>query len=101
MLFLMYVCSTTENSFSLVRNLKGKSQPTGGLVIRSMMFHAVPGKLYNSNYRFTLQGIVLLFSSVLLTWLYVLLLQAGDVHQNPGPSSNSSSMQVKIKNEFL
>ena len=59
------------------------------------MFHAVPGKLYNSNFRFSLQGIMLLFSSVFLTWLYVLLLQAGDVHQNPGPSSNSSSMQDK------
>ena len=91
-LLLIYVCSITENSFSLVRNLKGNSQLIGGLVIRNMMFHAVPGKLYNSNFRFTLQGIMLLFSSVLLTWLYVLLLQAGDVHPNPGPSSNSSSM---------
>ena len=92
-LLLIYVCSTTEKSFSLVRNLNGNSQLTGGLVIRNMMFHAVPGKLYNSNFKFTIQRIMLLFSSVLLTWLYVLLLQAGDVHPNPGPSSNSSSMQ--------
>ena len=90
-LLLIYVCSETENSFSLVRNLKGNSQLIGGLV--NMMFHAVSGKLYNSNFRFNLQGIMLLFSSVLLTWPYVLLLQAGDLHRNPGPSSSSSNMQ--------
>ena len=96
-LLLIYVCSITENSFALVRNLKGNSQLIGGLVIRNMMFHAVPGKLYNSNFKFTLQGIMLLFNSFLLTWLYALLLQAGDVHPNPGPSSNSSSCKTYLQ----
>ena len=91
-LLLIYVCSIIH-LFSLVRNLKGNSQLIGGLVTRNMMFHAVPDKLYNSNFRFTLQGIMLLFSSILLTWLYSLLLQAENDHLNPDPSSNSSSMQ--------
>ena len=88
----MHVCSSDISTYSLLRNLKQNSQLIGRVPIRNMMQHIVPGKSCNSNAQFTLQSIALLFSIILITWLYVFLLQAGDIHPNPGPSSNASDM---------
>ena len=51
----------------------------------------LPGRGYQSNCDFTYFAFFI-FSSVLITfWITILLLiQAGDVHPNPGPASNSS-----------
>ena len=61
-------------------------------VVRNMMTHVVPGNSWYSNYKLTLQASLLLFSSSLITLLCVLLLQAGDIQPNQGPSTNHSSL---------
>ena len=99
---LMYVCSITEITYSVVRSLKENLQMSSRVVVLNMSHRIVPGKSYFSNYQFTLQALVLLFSSNLITWLYIFLLQSGDIHPNPGPSSNTSSMQdLSTSSSFL
>lgn len=62
----------------------------------------LPGKSYNSNWKFSM-NVLLLFKSVLVVlWLTVLLLdQSGDVHPNPGPSTVSSDTSSNSTASFL
>ena len=62
----------------------------------------LPGKSYSSNWKFSM-NVLLLFKSVLVVlWLTVLLLdQSGDVHPNPGPSTVSSDTSSNSTASFL
>ena len=44
------------------------------------------------NRKFSLMLFIILTLSVLVTWLCIFLVKAGDVHPNPGPSYSSSSL---------
>ena len=51
----------------------------------------LPGRGYQSNCDFTYFAFFTFFSVLITFWITILLLsQAGDVHPNPGPASNSS-----------
>ena len=43
-----------------------------------------------NNQRLTVKLVYGLVTITCLSWLWCLLLQAGDIHQNPGPSSTTS-----------
>ena len=90
----MHMCSSNVPTPTLLRNLKQNSQLIGRVSVRNMMPHIVPGKSCHSNAQFSLQSIALLFSIILIRWLYVFLLKAGDIHPNPDPSSNTSGMHA-------
>ena len=51
----------------------------------------VSGKMLE-NRKFSVKLLLILILSVLVTWLYIVLEKAGDVHPNPGPLSSSSSL---------
>ena len=52
---------------------------------------AIPGKPSSANGAFILVILFLFYNIVFLSWLLFFLLCLGDVHQNPGPSSTSTS----------
>lgn len=53
--------------------------------------HAIPGINYLPNTRIIKTSLILLTVMVLAAWLSCLLIIAGDVHPNPGPSSTHST----------
>lgn len=101
-LSLSYIYSIAEKTYSVVKCLKESYQMSYTAVVRNMMTRVVPVNSWYSNYKFTLQASLLLFSSTLNTWLYVLLRQAGDMQPNSGPSSNHSSLHdLSTSSSFL
>lgn len=54
----------------------------------------IHGRVYFVNCKFTKWLILSLFALVLVTWLAILLITAGDVHTHPGPLSTSSSTRT-------
>ena len=46
------------------------------------------------NRKFSVRLLLMLILSVLVTWLFIVLEKAGDVHPNPGPLSSSSSLSL-------
>ena len=57
-------------SYTLARHLKDYAKSSTHPVISNSMRQVVPGKLYDFNCEYTLQGTYFLFSLVLLAWLY-------------------------------
>lgn len=66
----VYIYSAPQHAYSITSNLKDNAQSSSHLIISNRMFRIVPGKLYDLNSEFTLQGISFLFSLVLLAWIY-------------------------------
>ena len=56
-----------------------------------MLKHILPGKRLKSNIAFTRLVCSLLFTLVTVTWTLCIILQAGDIHPNPGPATVSTS----------
>ena len=55
-----------------------------------------PGHTFRENIAFTGHTILGLTMVGLVTWLYILLTYAGDIHPNPGPLSTTSSNSDSI-----
>ena len=51
----------------------------------------VCGKAFKRNVIFTRTAMGVLLGALIIMWLFHLLLQSGNVHQNPGPASSSPS----------
>ena len=56
-----------------------------------MLKHILPGKRLKSNIAFTRLVCSLLFTLVTVTWTLCIMMQAGDIHPNPGPATVSTS----------
>lgn len=51
------------------------------------------------NICYTYDALNFVFKTTLCLWVFILLLQAGDIHKNPGPVSTSSTDRYLIKLE--
>ena len=54
--------------------------------------HTLPGKNYEGNCGCTFKCLFILFSSAIVSWIAVLILQSGDIELNPGPCSDTDSI---------
>ena len=91
LLILPVICHQELCCFSLTVYIKQRHIIPHLCARHSIVRRTIPGKEYSSNCEFTsfvLGNIFICFFSLLL--IYVLLLQSGNVHPNPGPSSVSS-----------
>ena len=90
LLILPVICHQEVCCFSLTVYIKQRHIIPYLCARHSIVRRTIPGKEYSSNCEFTsfvLGNIFICFSLLLI---YVLLLQSGNVHPNPGPSSVSS-----------
>ncbi|MCG7876873.1 MAG: endonuclease/exonuclease/phosphatase family protein [Candidatus Thiodiazotropha endolucinida] len=100
---LFYILSEPKLIYSVSTSLEENSKAVKNIIPRDMTVHNEPGKNYLSNCKFTFQGILLLFAIVIVTWLFILLFIAGNIHPNPGPSFVSSvdSSQESLSSSSL
>ena len=55
------------------------------------------GVKYQKTVQYTKRNLTIFLTTVVATWLSVLLLCSGDVHPNPGPLSTSSASIARSK----
>ena len=91
---LLYVWCKADMSYSILSSVKDNACHADKVIFRSMFKHALPGKLYEENCRFSSYGFQMLFTIVIISWIGEMLLLAGDIHPNPGPSTVSSVSSV-------
>ena len=91
MLILLHLYNDNILLFSVLSLVKSQSKPPASVFSHCTLSKVCPGKRLSENIRFTGFLCTCLFVSVLVLWLWNLILQAGDVHMNPGPVSGSTS----------
>ena len=90
-LLTFFVLSKISYTFIVLNELRCNKDLASQVSVRGLTKRSIAGKHYNTNVKFTLQIIEILALSIIISWLYVLLVVSGDVHPNPGPLSASSS----------
>ena len=90
LLFLIALQPRTAHTYSLFSWLKANASKTKGVNLFSLCKRVEPGTAAKRNAKFTIQCIILLLVLNVVTWLFVLLLCAGDIH----PSQPRSSIRV-------
>ena len=95
LLILPLVCHQDVCCFSLIVYFKQRTILPYLCAKHSMVRRIIPGKEYSSNYEFTSFVLGIFFHMVYsLLFIHLLLLQPGNVHPHPGPSSASSDKLI-------
>ena len=89
-LFILCIWNRAESMVLLLR-LKQK-YTAHRFVYTYMLKHTLPGKNYEENCGFTFKCLFILFSSAIVSWIAVIILQSGDIELNPGPYSDTDSI---------
>lgn len=89
-LVLLSLCQNDSHSFSVLISVKQNEHLSSNIIVRNYRKVLLQGKSGKANIFFTFWMILSLLYIVSATWLAFLLLLAGDVHTNPGPSRSSS-----------
>ena len=90
-LLTFFVLCKISYTFIVLNELRCNKDLAYQVSLRGLTKRSIAGKHYTTNVKFTLQIIEILALSIIISWLYVLLVVSGDVHPNPGPLSASSS----------
>ena len=91
LLFLIALQPQIAHTYSLFSWLKANASKTKEVNLFCLCKLVEPGTAAKRNTKFTIQCIILLLILNVVTWFFVLLLCAVDMHPNPGPQSVSSS----------
>ena len=78
-----------DNTFSLLSAIK-ENLEEHNFVFQNLLRNIVPGKHYTENCKFTRHGSAFILLLVTVAWIFILLLKAGDIEQNPGPPTGTS-----------
>ena len=91
--FLMLFSITTQtiSSHSFILHLKQNECAANNIISHNYCKKLSIGKNHEANAKFMSYVYICSFTVMLIAWLSVLLLSAGDIHQNPGPSSSATS----------
>ena len=100
LLFLIALQPRIAHTYSLFSWLKANASKTKGVNLFCLCKRVEPVTAAKRNAKFTIQCIILLLVLNVVTWLFVLLLCAGDIHPNPGPQSVSSSSSSSISSNM-
>ena len=79
-------------SYSFILQLKQNEYVANNIINHNYCKNLTQGKNHEANAKFMLYVYICSFTVMLIAWLSVLLLSAGDIHPNPGPSSSISSV---------
>ena len=90
-LLTFFVLSKISYTFIVLNDLRCNKDLAHQVSVRGLTKRSITGKHYTTNVKFTLQIVEILALSIIISWLYVILVVSGDVHPNPGPLSASSS----------
>ena len=90
-LLLLFTLPRSESVFSISLSLCSNARIADEIVCWQMLKHILPGKRLKSNIAFTRLVCSLLFSLVTVMWTLCIMMQAGDIHPNPGPATASTS----------
>lgn len=92
-------------SYSLLSWVKSNSSKTAGINPFYYRKCVEPGTRAKKNATFSMHCFILLFLLDITTWLFILLLCAGDIQPNPGPlsvvSSSSTSFSSNISTDVF
>ena len=91
LLLLLFTLPRSESVFSISLYLCNNAYIADKIVCWQMLKHILPGKRLKSNIAFTRLVCSLLFTLVTVTWTLCIMMQAGDIHPNPGPATVSTS----------
>ena len=91
LLLLLFTLPQSESVFSVSLSLCNNAYIADEIVCWQMLKHILPGKRLKSNIAFTRLVWSLLFTLVTVTWTLCIMMQAGDIHPNPGPATVSTS----------
>ena len=86
---LLFIWNRVDNSFSLLSAIK-QNLAKHEFIFQNLLRHTVPGKHYKENCKFTCHGLAFILLLVTVAWIFILLLKAGDIEQNPGPQTGTS-----------
>ena len=86
---LLFIWNRVDNSFSLLSAIK-QNHAKHEFIFQNLLRHTVPGKHYKENCKFTCHGLAFILLLVTVAWIFILLLKAGDIEQNPGPQTGTS-----------
>ena len=90
-LLLLFTLPRSESIFSISLSLCNNARIADEIVCWQMLKHILPGKRLKSNKAFTRLVCSLLFTFVTVMWTLCIMMQAGDIHPNPGPATASTS----------
>ena len=92
--FLMLFSITMQmiSSYSFILQLKQNKCVANNIINRNYCKKLTIGKNHEANAKFMSYVYICSFTVMLIAWLSVLLLSAGDIHPNSGPSSSTSSV---------
>ena len=90
-LLLLFTLPRSESIFSISLSLCNNARIADEIVCWQMLKHVLPGKRLKSNKAFTRLECFLLFTFVTVMWTLCIMMQAGDIHPNPGPAIASTS----------
>ena len=86
---LLFIWNRVDNSFSLLSAIK-QNHAKHEFIFQNLLRHTVPGKHYIENCKFTCHGLAFILLLVTVASIFILLLKAGDIEQNPGPQTGTS-----------
>ena len=90
-LLLLFTLPRSESVFSISLSLCNNARVADEIVCWQMLKHILPGKRLKSNIAFTRLVCSLLFTLITVMWTLCIIMQAGDIHPNPGPATASTS----------
>ena len=93
-LFVMYIYFRPDLTFALISSIQGDSCLAENIIFRRPCKRMIKGQVFIANQLFMCKVTFYIFPVVTITWFSILLLQAGDIHPNPGPLSTSSASSI-------
>ena len=96
LVFIICIWNRTD-SMALLSSLKQKYTPER-FVYTNMLKRILPGKHYAKNCTFTSNCLLTFFSTIAVSWFFILILQSGDIELNPGPYSVADSSISRSSN---
>ena len=91
-IFLLTLNCHLIHAFSMLSVILDSTSKTQDLILPCQLRSTIPNLRSRSNVKFSCKSLLLLIITVFTLWLTILLLCSGDIHPNPGPSSNASSL---------
>ena len=88
---LFSITTQTISSYSFILHLKQNECAANNIFSHNYCKKLSIGNNHEANAKFMSYVYICSFTVMLIAWLSVLLLSAGDIHQNPGPSSSATS----------
>ena len=93
-LLVMYIYFRPALTFAFISSIQGDSRLAENIIFMHPCKRMTKGQVFIANQLFMRKVTFYIFTVVSITWLSILLLQAGDIHPNTGPLSTLSASSI-------